>query len=49
MDKTVLTNATIHAMVVTQLMVCVILGAIEAGKGIIAAMVSYLKKTPYAL
>lgn len=39
MDKTVLTNAKIHALVVTKLMVCVILGAIQAGKGTIAATV----------
>lgn len=37
MDKTVLTNATIRAMVVTLLMVYAILDAIQVGKGITAA------------
>lgn len=37
MDKTVLTNATIRAMVVTLLMVHVILDANQAGKEITAA------------
>lgn len=44
MDKTVLTNATIRAMVVTLLMVFVILDAIQAGKGITAATVSFFNK-----
>lgn len=44
MDKTVLTNATIRAMVVTLLMVFVILDAIQAGKGITAATVFFFYK-----
>lgn len=43
MDKTVLTNATIRAMVVTLLMVYAILDAIQVGKGITAATVCYTR------
>lgn len=43
MDKTVLTNATIRAMIVTLLMVHVILDAIQAGEGITAALVCYIR------
>lgn len=43
MDKTVLTNATIRAMVVTLLMVYAILDANKAGKEITAATVCYTR------
>lgn len=44
LDKTVLTNVTIRAMVLTKSMVCVIIDAIHGRKEIIAATLCYINK-----